>query len=116
MVRRGEVLALVQAGGQGSRMDVLARLLERADWLPAAACVLFVLPMAFTSGWERPRPQQELSPALVAALNANTEPGDVVLSDPETSYWIAAYGPVYVAVSAPTHVGDTKANRPYDRV
>src|SRR4051795_12753103 len=28
MVRRGEVLALVQAGGQGSRMDVLTR--ERA--------------------------------------------------------------------------------------
>jgi hypothetical protein len=91
-------------------------LLERADWLPAAACVLFVVPMAITSGWERPRPQQELSPALVAALNANTEPGDVVLSDPETSYWIAAYAPVYVAVSAPTHVGDTKANRPYERV
>ena len=28
MTRRGEVLALVQAGGQGSRMDVLTR--ERA--------------------------------------------------------------------------------------
>ena len=39
-----------------------------------------------------------------------------MLSDPETSYWIAAYAPVYVAVSAPTHVGDTKANRPYERV
>ncbi len=91
-------------------------LLERADWLPAAACVLFVIPMAVTSGWERPRPTQELTPALIAALNADTEPGDVVLSDPETSYWVAAYAPVYVAVSAPTHVGDTKANRPYERV
>ena len=90
--------------------------LERADWLPAAACVLFVIPMAITSGWERPQPTQELTPALVAALNANAEPGDVVLSDPETSYWLAAYAPVYVAVSAPTHVGDTKANRPYERV
>ncbi|MEP7334641.1 MAG: DUF6541 family protein [Actinomycetota bacterium] len=90
--------------------------LERADWLPAAACVLFVVPMAATSGWERPQPPQELTPQLVAALKANVEPGDVVLSDPETSYWIAAYAPVYVTVSAPTHVGDTKANRPYERV
>ena len=90
--------------------------LERADWLPAAACVLFVVPMAVTSGWEKPTPHQELTRELVAALNANAKPGDIVLSDPETSYWIAAYAPVYVAVSAPTHVGDTKANRPYERV
>jgi uncharacterized protein DUF6541 len=90
--------------------------LERADWLPAAACVLFVVPMAVTSGWERPQPQQELTPELRVALDLLVEPGDIVLSDPETSYWIAAYAPVYVAVSAPTHVGDTKANRPYERV
>jgi hypothetical protein len=108
----GSLVAIVLGFLVRSRLP----LLERADWVPAAACVLFVLPMVFTSGWERPRPQQELSPALVAALNTSTEPGDVVLSDPETSYWIAAYAPVYVAVSAPTHVGDTKANRPYERV
>jgi hypothetical protein len=40
----------------------------------------------------------------------------VVLSDPETSYWLAAYAPVYVAVAPPAHVGDTKKNRPYERV
>jgi hypothetical protein len=90
--------------------------LERADWLPALACVLFVAPMAATSGWERPQPRQELTPELRTALDLYAKPGDVVLSDPETSYWIAAYAPVYVVVSAPTHVGDTKANRPYERV
>ena len=90
--------------------------LERADWLPAAACVLFVVPLVFTSGWERPQPHQELTPELRVALDLLVRPGDVVLSDPETSYWIAASAPVYVAVSAPTHVGDTKANRPYERV
>jgi hypothetical protein len=90
--------------------------LERLDWLPAAACALFVVPMAFTSGWERPHPHQELTPELRVALGRLVKPGDVVLSDPETSYWIAAYAPVYVAVSAPKHVGDTKANRPYERV
>ena len=90
--------------------------LERADWLPAAACVLFVVPMAVTSGWERPQPHQELTPGLRVALDLLVGPGDIVLSDPETSYWIAAHAPVYVAVAAPTHVGDTKANRPYERV
>jgi hypothetical protein len=90
--------------------------LERMDWLPAAACLLFVVPMAITSGWERPKPPQELTAELRTALDRFAKPGDIVLSDPETSYWIAAYAPVYVAVSAPTHVGDTKANRPYERV
>jgi hypothetical protein len=108
----GSLVAIVLGLLVRSRLPTL----ERADWLPAAACVLFVVPMAFTSGWEKPTPIQELTPELVAALNANAQPGDVVLSDPETSYWIAAYAPVHVAVSAPTHVGDTKANRPYERV
>ena len=52
----------------------------------------------------------------MAALREHTEPGDVVLADPETSYWIAAAVPVYVGVAPPTHVGDTKENRPYERV
>ncbi len=108
----GSLVAIVLGFLLRSRLPML----ERADWVPAAACGLFVLPMAFTSGWERPQPHQELTPALVAALDLLVQPGDVVLSDPETSYWIAAYAPVYVAVSAPTHVGDTKANRPYERV
>ncbi len=108
----GSLAAIVLGFLLRSRLPTL----ERADWLPAAACVLFVVPMAVTSGWERPEPHQELSPGLRAALDEHVQSGDVVLSDPETSYWIAAYAPVYVAVSAPTHVGDTKANRPYERV
>lgn len=108
----GSLVAIIVGLLLRSRLPTL----ERADWLPAAACVLFVVPMAFTSGWERPQPHQELTPELRAALDRLVEPGDVVLSDPETSYWIAAAAPVYVAVSAPTHVGDTKANRPYQRV
>ena len=90
--------------------------LERDDWLPAAACALFVAPLLVTTGWERPRRVQELSPGLVEALREQTSPGDVVLADPVTSYWIAAQVPVYVAVSEPPHVGDTVDNRPYERV
>ena len=39
----------------------------------------------------------------------------VVYSDQETSYRIAAYAPVYVAVAPPGHVADTMDNRPYER-
>jgi hypothetical protein len=89
---------------------------ERDGWLVPAACALFVAPIAVTTGWKRPTPPQELTPGLVAALRRDVPPGDVVLADPETSYWVAAYAPVYVAVAAPSHVGDTEKNRPYERV
>ena len=109
----GSLVAIVLGFLLRSRLPML----ERADWVPAAALRALRRPDGRHVGLgASAAATQELSPALVAALRANTEPGDVVLSDPETSYWIAAYAPVYVAVSAPTHVGDTKANRPYERV
>jgi hypothetical protein len=40
---------------------------------------------------------------------------DVVYSDLETSYRIAAYVPVYIAAAPPGHVADTEENRPYAR-
>ena len=48
----GSLVAIVLGFLLRSRLPML----ERADWVPAAACVLFVVPMAVTSGWERPRP------------------------------------------------------------
>jgi hypothetical protein len=91
---------------------------DRRDWLAPAAALLFVAPLAFDSAstWDDERPgPDELTPALVAALRANVEPGDVVFSDPETSYFVAASAPVYVAVAPPAHVADTPANRPHER-
>ena len=41
--------------------------------------------------------------------------GDVVYSDLETSYRIAAEAPVYIAAAPPGHVADTEKNRPYER-
>ena len=41
--------------------------------------------------------------------------GDVVYSDLESSYRIAASAPVYVCNAPPGHVADTKRNRPYVR-
>ena len=108
----GSVVAIVAAVVLRSRL----RTIERTDWVPAAACALFVAPMVFTGSWSKPTPVQELDDGLVASLREETEPGDVVLADPETSYWISSAVPVYVAVSAPAHVGDTADNRPYERV
>jgi hypothetical protein len=108
----GSVAGLVAAALLRRRLPVF----ERDDWLVTAACACFVLPVAVSTDWRRPEPPQELNPALVAALRRDASPGDVVLADPETSYWAAAYAPVYVAVAAPSHVGDTKKNRPYERV
>jgi hypothetical protein len=108
----GSLAALVAAVLLRNRLPVL----ERDGWLVPAACACFVLPVAVSTDWRRRELPQELNPGLVAALRREAAPGDVVLADPETSYWAAAYAPVYVAVAAPSHVGDTEKNRPYERV
>jgi len=93
--------------------------LERPTKLVGAAAVLFALPIAVHAAWNwspsdarRPSP---LTPGLVEALRDDVPPGDVVYSDPETSYRIAATAPVYIAVAPPGHVADTEENRPYAR-
>jgi hypothetical protein len=85
--------------------------------LTAAAAILFVLPVAFHAfhHWSPPK-GQVLSAGLVRALRTHVPRGDVVLSDPETSYRIAAQAPVYVVAVPITHVADTRANRPRERI
>jgi hypothetical protein len=85
----------------------------------ALASTLFLLPVfvhGFTE-WSpspafRPSP---LTPGLVEALNEQVPAGAIVYSDPETSYGVAAYAPVYVCNGPPAHVADTDENRPYER-
>ena len=112
-------LALV-LGGLALAVGALLRpplpALERADWVPFAAVALFVLPILADTTWQRAEPATELTHGLVEAVRNDVPEGDVVLSDPETSYWLAAYAPVYVAVAPPAHVGDTEKNRPQERV
>jgi hypothetical protein len=95
------------------------RAFDRGDWLPAAAALLFVLPVA-VHGFRHWTPKVShdpyaLTPGLVHALRTDVPKGAVVYADLETSYRIAAYAPVYIAVAPPAHVADTKANRPYTR-
>ena len=67
--------------------------------------------------WRPPPPPEiaTLSGGLVHALRDEVIPGDVVFSDPETSFRLAAFAPVYIATAPPGHVADTEKNRPYER-
>jgi hypothetical protein len=67
--------------------------------------------------WRPPPPPEiaTLSDGLVRAVRDEVRPGDVVFSDPETSFRLAAFAPVYVASAPPGHVADTEKNRPYGR-
>jgi hypothetical protein len=86
--------------------------------LVAVAAALFVAPVLWHGlAHFSPPPQPEQLPrALVETLRTRVPKGDVVFSDPETSYLAAAFAPVYLAVAPPAHVADTKANHPRQRV
>ena len=86
----------------------------------ALASALLLLP-AYVHGlanWttSAARPASALTPGLVAALRDIVPVADTVYADPEASYRIAAFAPVYICVSPPGHVADTAANRPRSRV
>jgi hypothetical protein len=52
-----------------------------------------------------------LPPGIVAAVRDDVSPGDVVFSDPETAYALAAFAPVYINDSETGHIADTVKNR-----
>ncbi len=89
---------------------------ERTGALAAFAAALFVLPVAVHgfAHWDAgsTRDGNALTPGLVHFLRTQVPERSVVFADLETSYRISAYAPVYVANAPPTHVADTKANRP----
>jgi hypothetical protein len=92
---------------------------ERTDWLAGLAALLFVLPVAVHgfAHWDK-GPQRDanaLTSGLVDFLRTRVPDQSIVFADLETSYRISAYAAVYVAVAPPTHVADTRANRPYQR-
>ena len=49
------------------------------------------------------------------AVRADVPKAAVVFSDPETSFRLAAFAPVYIASAPPGHVADTEKNSPYER-
>ncbi len=61
------------------------------------------------------RTARPLTPALVEKLRTVVPKADIVYSDPESSYEVAAAAPVYICVAPPGHVADTVQNSPYRR-
>jgi hypothetical protein len=97
----------------------LARRRPPLEMRAALAVAAFLLPVV-GGGLLDLRPTQPaaiatLSPGLVAAVRKDVPAGAVVYSDPETSFRLAAFAPVYIAVAPPGHVADTEKNRPYAR-
>ena len=85
----------------------------------ALASALILLPtfVAGLADWS-PSPARgasPLTPGLVQFLRDTVPAGDIVFSDLESSYRIAAAAPVYICNAPPGHVADTKRNRPYVR-
>ena len=93
-------------------------LAEARGPLVAVAAALFVAPVVWhgLAHFSPPPQPEQLPTALVDTLRTRVPRGDVVFSDPETSYLAAAFAPVYLAVAPPAHVADTKANHPRERV
>jgi hypothetical protein len=95
------------------------RRLRSVEVTAAIASALLLLP-TFVHGLSEWSPSTErlpspLTPGLVDALRTIVPVGDVVYSDLESSYRIAAAAPVYVCNAPPGHVADTKRNQPYVR-
>jgi hypothetical protein len=88
--------------------------------LGAAAMFLLVLPVVVHGIWhwsvsDKVDPYA-LSPRLVHNLRTKVPKGAVVLAPVDVSYRVAAMAPVYIVAAPVTHVANTTANRPYDRV
>jgi Family of unknown function (DUF6541) len=97
----------------------LARRRPPLEMRAALAVAAFLLPVVAGGLLDlrptSPAPIATLSRGLVDAVRRDVPAGSVVYSDPETSFRLAAFAPVYIAVAPPGHVADTKENRPYAR-
>jgi hypothetical protein len=85
----------------------------------AVAAVALVFPFGVATALDlepEGRDPLGLSGGLVAALRANTAPGDVVLARSDTSYRVAAEAPVYVVSAPPTHATDTGTSQLRERL
>ena len=93
--------------------------LERPGATAALSVFLFVLPVAVHgfANWDTrfATDPSALTPGLVRFLRNDVPKRAVVYADLETSYRISAYAPVYVANGPPSHVANTRANRPAAR-
>ena len=116
--RRGSHGSLLRAPSRPSSSGSQRRrpALETGAALAAAAFLIPVVGGGLLD-WRPPPPPAiaTLSSGLVDAVRHEVEPGTIVFSDPETSFRLAAFAPVYVGSAPPGHVADTEKNDPYER-
>jgi hypothetical protein len=107
------------AGAVGALIVGFVRRRPALETGAALAAAAFLTPVIAGGllDWKRPDPPEiaTLTPGLVDAVRDEVEAGTIVYSDPETSFRLAAFAPVYIAVAPPGHVADTEENRPYER-
>jgi hypothetical protein len=111
----GAGVALVVGAVGGRRLPRL----EGNGPLAAGAVALFLLPVAVHgfAHWAAPKGVEEPLPAnTVQALRDRLPQGSVVFTDAHTAYELAAFLPVYVNATPPTHSSATRANHPALRV
>ena len=109
------IAALLAAAAFGRRIPQV----ESRAVVAAVAVSLFLVPVAVHgySHWTRAsHARLGLPHKLVVAVRDNVPDGDVVFSDPLTAYELAAFAPVYLNAAPTSHVADTGANRPTERV
>jgi hypothetical protein len=107
----GAVLALFVGLALGR-----AQPFEQSAGLAAALFLLPVVAVGLAKWDPAPTPPASLlSPGLIEAVRSEVPPLAIVYSDHETSYRLAAFAPVYVAVAPPGHVANTVQNRPFER-
>ncbi|MFO7571163.1 MAG: DUF6541 family protein [Gaiellaceae bacterium] len=83
------------------------------------AAALFLAPVIAAGLWSWSAlptdSTRELSPGLVESIRDEVPERSIVYADPQTSFRVAAFAPVFVAVAPPGNVADTELNRPYER-
>ena len=111
----GALLAF--AAGFTTRVRQIAWGTPLASGLAAGLLLLPVYVHGLTHWSPSPaRTPSPLTPGLVTFLRDELPAGAIVYSDPESSYRVGAFAPLYVCVNPPAHVADTVDNRPYERV
>jgi hypothetical protein len=110
-------LAFALAGGALVLATLLRRWVRPEIAAPALVLALVVPIVALrAAAVERTARPDPLPDGLVDALGSRSEPRELVVSDPVTSYRLVAYVPVTVLAAPLAHVAQTPADRPYDRL
>jgi hypothetical protein len=111
-VGAGVALALGAIGGRRLRQ------LDGNASFAAGAVALFLLPVAVHgfAHWSPPKGVEPLPANTAQALRNRLPQGAVVFTDAHTGYDLAAFLPVYVNATPPTHSSATRANHPALRV